>query len=409
MKDQTVKDGLTKRGSTWTYLVRVRDPLTGRMKNQWKGGFETRAEARTARNDARAASDKGTAVAATRITVRAYLQQWLEASETRVRPTTLVSYRQHVDGLIVPRIGGERLQQLTPSMVDRLYADLLKTGREPKTKPKEGEKPAPATGLSANTVRRVGATLHKALQDAVKKKLIPFNPADAAELPKVQRDADGAGDVQTWTREELDAFLAHVASDRLYPLWRLAAWTGMRRGELAGLTWRDVDLEAATITVKRARVTVSSTDVRESKPKTHKGRRQVELDEETKAALEAWQDRQQAERKAWPGEWPSHGLVFTLQDGSALHPDYLSRAFRAHAKRAKLPTIRLHDLRHTHATLLLAAGVPVKVVSERLGHSTVAFTMEVYQHVLPGDQRDAVQNLANAKTKAARHLHAVSE
>ena len=137
----------------------------------------------------------------------------------------------------------------------------------------------------------------------------------------------------------------------------------MRRGELAGLTWRDVDLEAGTITVQRARVTVASTDVRESKPKTAKGRRQVELDAETCAALTAWQERQEAERKEWPGEWPAHDLVFTLQDGSALHPDYLSRAFRSHVKRAKLPTIRLHDLRHTHATLLLAAGVPVKVVS----------------------------------------------
>jgi len=408
MKDQAVKDGLVKRGTTWTYLVRVRDPNTGKMKDQWKGGFRTKEEARTARNDARSASDKGTAVAATRITVREYLEQWLEASETRVRPTTLGSYRQHVKTHIAPRIGGERLQQLTPTMVDKLYAALLKTGRKSKCKPVEGEKPAAPTGLSANTVRRVGATLHKALQDAVKKKLIPFNPADAAELPKLQRDSDGAGDVKTWTREELDRFLAHVASDRLFPLWRLAAWTGMRRGELAGLTWRDVDTEAATVTVRRARVTVKSTDVRESKPKTRKGRRKVELDDETNAALTAWQERQDAERKEWPGPWPAHGLVFALQDGSALHPDYLSRTFRAHGKKAKLPTIRLHDLRHTHATLLLAAGVPVKVVSERLGHSTVAFTMEVYQHVLPGDQRDAVQSLANAKTKAARHLHAVN-
>jgi integrase len=319
-----------------------------------------------------------------------------------------VSYRLHVDKYIVPRIGGERSQQLTPTMVDHLYAGLAKTGRQPKRKLKDGEKPAPPTGLSASTIRRLGATLHKALADAVKKKLIPYNPADAAELPKIQRDSDGAGEMKTWTREELDRFLAYVAPDRLYPMWRLAAWTGMRRGEVCGLTWRDVDLDAATITVQRARVTVKRADVRESKPKTHAGRRQVELDKETRAALEAWQERQQAEREEWPGQWPDHGLVFTLQDGTALHPDYLSRAFQAHEKRAKLPTIRLHDLRHTHATLLVAAGVPVKVVSERLGHSTPAFTMTVYQHVLPGMQRDAVQSVANAKTKAGRHLHAVN-
>jgi integrase len=160
-------------------------------------------------------------------------------------------------------------------------------------------------------------------------------------------------------------------------------------------------------TGKRARVTVKSADVRESKPKTHRGRRQVELDEETAQALEAWQNRQQAEREKWPSEWPAHGLVCTPEDGSALHPEYLSRTFRALSRKAGLPPVRLHDLRHTHATLLLAAGIPVKVVSERLGHCTVAFTMEVYQHVLPGMQREAVQALADAKTKAARHLKVV--
>lgn len=407
-----VKDGLVKRGATWSYIVRVRDPQTGKMKDQWKGGFQTQKEAKAARNDARSASDKGTAVAASRITVREYLGEWLEASETRVRPTTLASYRQHVDNHIVPRIGGERLQQLTPLMIDRMYAKLLREGRESKRKLEEGEKKPKGTALSVSTVRRVGATLHRALNDARKKGLIPYNPADAVELPKVEREADNAGDVQTWTREELDKFLAHVSSDRLFPMWRLAAWTGMRRGELAGLIWRDVDLDAGTVKVQRARVTVASTDVRESKPKTPKGRRHVELDEETHAALAAWQERQKAEREKWEsteaGEWPAHGLVFTLENGTGLHPDYLSRAFRAHVKRAKLPTIRLHDLRHTHATLMLAAGVPVKVVSERLGHSTPAFTMAVYQHVLPGDQRGHVQSLANAKTKAARHLKVVN-
>jgi integrase len=182
----------------------------------------------------------------------------------------------------------------------------------------------------------------------------------------------------------------------------------MRRGEVCGLVWRDVDLEAGTVTVQRARVTVTSGDIRESRPKTGSGRRQVDLDEETKATLEAWRERQQREREGWPGEWPGHGLVFTLQDGSALHPDYLTRTFRSLSRKADVPEIRLHDLRHTHATLLIAAGVPVKVVSERLGHSTPAFTMTVYQHVLPGMQREAVQMVADQRTKANRHLRAVN-
>jgi integrase len=179
----------------------------------------------------------------------------------------------------------------------------------------------------------------------------------------------------------------------------------MRRGELAGLAWRDVDLETGTVIVRRARVKVASDDVRVGSPKTAGSQRRVELDEETTATLAAWRARQETERAEWPGAWPDHDLVFTSQDGSGLHPDFFSRAFRAHAKRAGLPRIRLHDLRHTHATLMLAAGTPVKIVSERLGHSTPAFTMAVYQHVLPGQQREAVQRLAN---RPERHLHVVN-
>ena len=403
-----MKDGIKRRGSTWTYVVRVRDPQNGRMKDAWVGGFATEQEAKVARNAARAAADQGTAVAATRITVRDYLEDWLEASASRVRPTTLVSYSLHVHRYIVPAIGAGRLQQLTPAMIDKMNAALLKSGRMPRREPVEGEKPAPAQGLSPATVRRCGATLHKALGDAVRKKLIPYNPADAVDLPRVKAGgADGAGDLPVWTRLQLDKFLTHVAGERLFPMWRLAAWTGMRRGEVAGITWRDVDTDAGTITVRRARVNVTSADVRESKPKTARGRRRVELDEETRVALADWRERHDAERKAWPGVWPGDDLVFTLEDGSGLRPDYLSRTFRARAARAGLPVIRFHDLRHTHATLLLAAGVPVKVVSERLGHSTVAFTMDVYQHVLPGQQREAVQALADAAPARAPRLRIV--
>jgi len=403
-----MKDGIEQRGSSWTYVVRVRDPQTGRMKDAWVGGFATEREAKTARNAARTAADQGTAVAATRITVNEYLEEWLEASAARVRPTTLVSYTLHVRRYIVPAIGAGRLQQLTPAMIDKMYAALLKSGRMPRRTLAEGEKPAPPQGLSPATVRRCGATLHKALRDAVRKKLIPYNPADAVDLPRVKAGgADGAEDLRVWTRLQLDRFLAHVAVERLSTMWRLAAWTGMRRGEVAGLTWRDVDTDTGTLTVRRARVNVTSADVRESKPKTPKGRRRVELDEETRVALAAWRERQEAERKAWPGTWSGDDLVFTLEDGSALRPDYLSRTFRARTARAGLPVIRFHDLRHTHATLLLAAGVPVKVVSERLGHSTVAFTMDVYQHVLPGQQREAVQALADAAPTGAPRLRIV--
>jgi len=412
-KKKGMKDGLVKRGNTWSYVVKVRDPRTGQKKNRWVGGFETRTAAKNARDDARADANKGTAVPSTRITVREYLEKWLESHSTQIKPTTLVSYRMHVDRYIVPRIGGERLQQLTPLMIGQLYAALEKEGGIDRHKVGEGEKPKKAP-LSANTVRRVRATLHKALADAVTDKYIPYNPADVAKAPKVDRKATSARKMSTWTREEVDAFLASVANDRLFPMFRLAAWTGMRRGEVAGLVWRDVDLTNGTINVQRARVAVRRSDVRESTPKSGDGRRQTDLDDETWAALETWKECQGTEREEWDrnaleqDRWPDHGLVFTYEDGKAYHPDYLSRAFHSQAKKAKLPHIRFHDLRHTHATILLAAGTPIKVVSERLGHSTPEFTMKVYQHVLPGMQREAVQQVANQKTKAARRLRVVN-
>jgi integrase len=381
-----MKDGIAKRGSTWSYVVRVREPATGSRRARWVGGFATEQDAKAARDVARVDARKGATVSPAKLTVGEYLADWQETWRTQVRPTTMASYAMHCRVYIAPRIGGQRLQDLTPSMVSNLYADLQSEA-----------------GLSPATVRRVAATLHKALTVAVRRKLISYNPAAAGvvDLPKVDPDADGADELRVWTAAELAKFLEHVCGDRLFPIWRLAAWTGMRRGELAGLIWRDVDLDTGVVRVQRARVIVSSADVRESKPKTRKGRRNVDLDVVTLAALKAWQARQQAERDDWPGEWPDHDLVFTLQDGTALNPAHLSRAFVRHvraanAQKAKLPTIRFHDLRHTHASLMLAAGVPVKVVSERLGHATPGFTLNVYQHLIPGQQRDHLQRVADA-------------
>jgi integrase len=388
--DQAMKDGIVKRGSTWSYVVRVRDAATGKKHAQWKGGFATQDDAKAARDDARVEARKGTSVARAKLTVAEYLEAWQKVWKTQVKPSTMASYAMHCRVYIVPRIGGERLQELTPAMVDGLYAALQSEA-----------------GLSASTTRRVAATLHIALAVAYKKKLVTRNVAAAGgvTLPKTDPEADDAEVMQVWTAAELAKFLDRVRDDRLFPMWRLAAWTGMRRGEVVGLTWRDVDLDEAVVRVQRGRVIVASGDVRESTPKTRKGRRNVDLDVVTFAALKAWKARQDSERKVWErtkaGTWPDHGLVFTLEDGTPLNPAHVSRWFNRHVKAAgkDVPRIRLHDLRHTHASLLLAAGVPVKVVSERLGHATPGFTMNVYQHVIPGQQRDHLQRVADAAEK----------
>jgi integrase len=214
---------------------------------------------------------------------------------------------------------------------------------------------------------------------------------DAADPPRI--NGEGRHEMKTWSAEQLAAFLASVREDRLHSLWHTLALTGMRRGEALGLLWEDVDLEAARISVRRALVP-SGREVVVSEPKTARGRRSVALDPETIEVLKARAASQLGEQQEWGDGWTETGLVFTQENGEALHPEVITRRFRQAVKKAMLPAIRLHDLRHTHATLALRAGIHPKVVSERLGHSTVSFTLDVYSHAIPAMQEEAASLLA---------------
>jgi integrase len=179
----------------------------------------------------------------------------------------------------------------------------------------------------------------------------------------------------------------------LFAAWRLAALTGMRRGEVLGLRWADVDLDGGWLSVRQTLVVVAN-QPQLSQPKTNRGHRQLALDPETIMVLRGHRRNQAAERLAAGPAWTACNLVFTRQDGSPLHPEYVRRQFDRHLRRAELPRIRFHDLRHTHATLALQAGVHPKVVSERLGHTTVSITLDVYSHAIPGMQQDAASTIA---------------
>jgi integrase len=209
---------------------------------------------------------------------------------------------------------------------------------------------------------------------------------------------------QAWTADELQAFLRAAAGHRLFaPLWVLA-FTGMRRNELLGLRWNDFDATKATLSINRGLVAIGY-DVHETRGKTRNARRPIDLDPTTVAVLIAWRHWQQTEQQA-VGIEPSD-RIFTDGHGATIHPHAISQTFERIARRAGVRVIRLHDLRHTHASLLIAAGVPVKVVSERLGHASPTFTIETYQHVLPGMQADAAKLfetlIAPSVLPAARH------
>jgi integrase len=199
--------------------------------------------------------------------------------------------------------------------------------------------------------------------------------------------------MRTWTAEQVRAFLDGLRGHRLVAAYTLAATTGMRRGEVLGLRWRDVDFEARRLAIRQTIISVNY-KVTFGTPKTARGRRLIAVDAGTVAALQAHRRRQDEERAALGKAYEELDLVFPKVDGTPTNPDFFSQCFDRTVARLKLPRIRLHDLRHTHATLALSAGVPPKVISDRLGHATVAFTLDVYTHAIPQMQEDAADQIA---------------
>jgi integrase len=313
-----------------------------------------------------------------------YLDEWLDWQRTQVQPSTWSSYRGNVARYLAPHLGCLRLDEITVARLNRLYGLLLLRG---------GYKGKP---LSLRTVKFAHTVLRKALGDARRIGLIESNPATDATLPRVDpRDGTtvGTSKVDAWSAEELRTFLDHLAGHRWEALFVVASTTGLRRGELLGITWDDVDLDAGLIHVRHALSVVDGRAIlkgtKTERPRTlHVDARTVEVLREQERRQARWREDAGS---AWHNEWD---LVFTGEDGRYIPPDHLTAEFIKLVRAAPVPRIRLHGLRHTHATLLLARGVPVKVVSERLGHSTVGMTLEVYAHCLPAMDRGAAESFA---------------
>ena len=378
MSGTRMRDGIVKRGSRWAYKLELpRDPGTGKRRQQWVSGFPTRKAAEADRDEARARVRRGTYVVPTRQTVGEYLSEWLDGVRGEYMPGSYDAVKLHVERYISPRIGQVPLAGLTTPTVKAFYAELYKSGRLRSDKP-----------LSAKTVHNIHRTLSRALNDAVQEQppRIPANPAARAHK------APASPEQATWTAEDLHRFYAFVGEDRLFALWRLAASTGLRRGELVGLRWSDVDLDAARISIASQRSKGGGT-VATSRPKNKRGR-VVELDPVTVSALRSYRTRQLEERMMLGDGWHDSGLVFTHADGTPLHPDSVTKRFGRLVLAAELPTVKLHGLRHTHATLMLGAGVHIKIVQERLGHSSIAITGDVYSHVSASMQADAAAAVA---------------
>ncbi len=376
-----MRGSVIKRGDGWSVVIDAgRDP-SGKRIRKWHSGFKTRKEAERARTEILSRLDRGTYVEPTRRMLGEFLEQeWLPAIQARIRPSTWDSYARNLRLHVLPALGAEHLQSITPARLNRFYAELLERGRA------NG-----SGGLSPKTVRYVHGILRKALADAVRWNLVQRNAADFADPPKV---SSAGREMLTWNAEELRTFLEHIAGERLHAAYLLAATTGMRRGEVLGLRWRDVDLDAARLSVRQSIVSVAY-EIKITEPKTARSRRSIALDQRTVAALRSWRKLQLEDRMLLGDDYENSGLVFTAESGRYIHPDRFTQLFDRFVNDSDVRRIRLHDLRHTHATLALAAGVHPKVVSERLGHATVAFTLDVYSHAVPALQQDAADRVAS--------------
>lgn len=361
-----MRGSIVKRGKTYTYVLSLGRDASGRKRQKWVGGFRTKKDAEVALAKALDRVHTGTFVDAGHLTIGAYLEQWLEGIRTSVRAKTAFSYEDTLRAYVIARIGSARLVDLTAPRIVALYGELLKSG----------SRRGPG-GLSARTVAYTHRVFSHALKDAVRASLLMRNPAELVRPPRAARSV-----TSTWTAEQTGAFLRGVNGDRLRALWALLATTGMRRGEALGLHWEDVDLDAGTVTIRRALVVVGY-EMQTSEPKTAAGMRLVHLHPQARDYLAAHRTAQVQEHLVAGPAWNDTGFVFTTEAGELLHPDRVTKLFGQIIRAAGLPVIRLHDLRHTVATLALTAGVHTKIVQELLGHANVSVTLDTYSHVAP--------------------------
>ena len=369
-----MKGYVARKGNRWYAVIyEGTDPITGRERRSWHPAGCQRDDAE--RLAARLAGEReGTNDEARSLSFGAFLtSRWLPGKRLMLAASTYNGYRRNIDRHVVPALGRIRLRRLRPHHLEAFYDGLLH--------PPNGH-----AALAPKTVYEIHLVIRGALGDAVRRGLISRNAALVAHAPRLR--SIPKVEQASWTVAELVAFLRAAAGHRFFAALWVGAFTGMRRNELLGLRMDDFDDKAATISINRGLVAIDY-KLHETRCKTRNARRLIDLDPTTVRVLTAWRAWQQAEQCAAGIE--TAGWMFTDGGGEPVHPHAISQTFERIVRRAGVPVIRLHDLRHTHATLRIASGVPVKVVTERLGHATPSFTIDTYQHVLPGMQAQAAR------------------
>jgi len=360
---------IRKRGKN-SYSVVIstgRDPATGKYKYQWTSVKGTKKDAERRLAEMLHQLENGTFIKPGKVTVAEYLERWLrEYARPSLSPRGFERYASIIRRYLIPEMGSIHLTRLKPEHIQKHYSAMQ------------------SKGLSAGTVRYHHAVIHKALQTGLKWGLIGRNAADGVDAPRPKRD-----DMQTWDDFEVRRFLEAARSSPYYALFHTALFTGMRRSELLALQWRDVSLHQ--IQVNRTLHHLKDGSYVFTQPKSAKSRRTIALSPSSFLMLMEHKEKQAGVHAMLGVPLKQDDLVFSTYEGRPLRPNTITRAWVTMATRAGVTPIRLHDARHTHASLMLKQGVHPKIVQERLGHASIQMTLDTYSHVAPGLQQAAAE------------------
>lgn len=373
-----------KRNKTWTAHAKWTD-REGNTRQKTKGGFPTKKAAEKAEREILNQVDSGRQFGGTSPTLAVYLvETWLPKHRqlSNLKQSTHETYKMLINAYIIPRIGHMRIDEIRTQHLEDFYLSLQTEGR---ARVNKGGK----TSLSAKTVRNISSLIHKALKDAVRLNQIAFNPSDSALKPKIDtHEADFL------TPDNLKKYVESIQGNRYVAALQLVALTGMRRGELLGLSWKDVDFKSKKINIHRTRIRAGNMTIFDS-PKSKKSKRTIEVDDDTMQKLHAWKIAQAKERLALGGKWTdTENLIVTDPTGSAPSMSAFDRMFKKTLHDAGLAAMKFHSLRHSYVIAALRNGGALKAVSERVGHADPAITQRVYNHVIEGDDRDLADNTA---------------
>ncbi len=367
-----MRGGIVKRGeNSWRVTINLGKDHTGNRQRKTSTVRGTRKDAEKHLTELLALHDKGINIQTSNIKVCDYMDQWIrDYAIPNISARTVEGYEGYIRRYIKSHMGQIRLEKLTAQHIRSMYAAMRDKG------------------LSNRTILHTHRILRRALHHAMRWELVIRNVCDLVDAPKPKRV-----EMTALNLEQSQQFLEITRTSKYGAVFYLALNTGMRRSELLGLQWRDVDLSLKTIAVRRTLLDLKGKGVVEGEPKTGCSRRSISLSNSVIAMLSGLRAKQKEDRERHDLEWKETDYVFSHANGKPFHPSRVTEAFGQTIKQSTLPHIRLHDLRHTHATLLLKAGINPKIVSERLGHASIHITLDTYSHVLPGMQEEAVQRL----------------